>query len=304
MNHRIFVCENSIEGIFTGVYDAWTAAREIGHSHCKIETKPPYYNRGRMVQDNNVQEDVAEEPCRNFELFSEYCEVKPDAEKMRKVTKAVCNRLGFDTYQEICKAIAAEAAELLYGGKGDGGYDKGDAIYKTIVSGFSMKCGHEIMNNLVNPYVVRTFELARRVGNEIGHLLQFLRFKELRSGILFSKVGPDNNILPMMGPHFSDRLPLENFMIYDEKRSLFLVHKANDPKNPVRTGNSWAIIHGESPNELMMTDYSEQEEYFQELFKTFLHSVTIEPRLNPKLQQQMLPLKYREYMVEFEQRNG
>lgn len=299
MNHKIFVCENSIEGIFSGVYEAWTAAKEIGHSHCKLETKPPFYAKENLVQEESACEDA----YHNYELFSEYCEVKPDVEKSRKVTKAICNRLGMDTYHEICKAIAAEAPNLLYGGKNSEKYDKAEAIYKTLITGFSMNCGEEIMMNLTNPYVARTFELARRVGNEIGHLLQFLRFKELRSGILFSKVGPDNHILPMIAPHFADRLPLENFMIYDEKRGLFVVHRANDPKHPVPPEQSWALVRGETPDEAAMTDYSEKEEYYQELFKAFCQSITIEARMNPKLQQQMLPLKYREYMVEFEQRN-
>ncbi len=304
MNHRIFVCENSIEGILTGVYEAWTAAKEIGHSHCKLETKMPRYALGGTEQKNAMENTSQESTCRNFELFSEYYEVEPDAEKSRKVTRTVCDRLGMYTYQEICKAIAAEAPDLLYGGNKSEKIDKGDAVYKTIVTGFSMDCGEEVMTNLVNPYVSRTFELARRVNREIEHLLGFLRFKELRSGVLFSRIGPENSILPMLAPHFSDRLPLENFMIYDEKRGMFVVHRANDPKHPVSVDQSWALIHGESPDEVAITDYSDQEEYYQELFKAFCHSITIEARVNPKLQQQMLPLRHRAYMVEFEQRKG
>ncbi len=34
----VFVCEESIEGILTGVYDAWVEALSsgLGHAHCRL----------------------------------------------------------------------------------------------------------------------------------------------------------------------------------------------------------------------------------------------------------------------------
>lgn len=295
MNHKIFVCENSIEGIFTGIYDAWAAAREIGHSHCKIETLPPDYEYGSIGRIDSVRED-----CRNYELFSEYITVRTNEEKVRKVTGTVCRRLGYPVYKELCRAIAAEAADLLYGGK-DADYDKGDAVYRTIVAGLAMEHGEEVLTNLSNPYVARVFELTRRVGNEYLHWIEFMRFHELKNGVMFARIAPENHILAMMAPHFADRLPLENFMIYDERRGLFVIHRAGDPEHPVPVENTWAIVQGEKPDEEAVTDYSDREEYYQELFTSFCHSIAIEARTNVKLQQQMLPLKFRKYMVEFEQ---
>ena len=48
-----------------------------------------------------------------------------------------------------------------------------------------------------------------------------------------------------------------------------------------------------------MPSYSKDEEKFQKLWKTFFDSVAIESRENKKLQQQMVPLIYREFMNEF-----
>ncbi len=295
MNHKIFLCENSIEGIFTGIYDAWKAAREIGHSHCKIETLPPDYTNGSMEHLKQMRED-----CRNYELFSEYISVSTSKEKAEKVTRTVCERLGFPVYKELSKAIMAEAPDLLYGGR-DADYDKGDAVYRTIITGLAMKHGNEVLTDLVNPYVARVFELTRRVGNEYLHWIEFLRFHELKNGVMFSRIAPENNILAMMAPHFADRLPLENFMIYDERRGLFMIHGAGDPEHPVPVENSWVIVQGEKPDEEAITDYSDREEYYQELFTSFCHSIAVEARINTDLQRQMLPLKFRKYMVEFEQ---
>lgn len=298
MNHKIFLCENSIEGIFTGIYDAWRAAREIGHSHCKIETLPPDYGNGGMEHGDSVRED-----CRNYELFSEYIQVETNEEKADKVTKTVCERMGYPIYKELCKAIMAEAPDLLYGGR-ETDYDKGDAVYRTIVTGLAMRNGGDVLTNLVNPYVARVFELTRRVGNEYLHWIEFLRFHELKNGVMFSRIAPENNLLAMMAPHFADRLPLENFMIYDERRGLFVIHGAGNPEHPVPVENTWAIVQGEKPDEEAITDYSDREEYYQELFTSFCRSIAVEARVNTDLQRQMLPLKFRKYMVEFGQFDG
>ena len=37
----VFLCENSIEGILTGVYDAWVEALSsgLGHARCRLQTE-------------------------------------------------------------------------------------------------------------------------------------------------------------------------------------------------------------------------------------------------------------------------
>lgn len=38
MDVMVFICEDSIEGILTGVYDAWAEAlaSRLGHAHCRL----------------------------------------------------------------------------------------------------------------------------------------------------------------------------------------------------------------------------------------------------------------------------
>ena len=45
--------------------------------------------------------------------------------------------------------------------------------------------------------------------------------------------------------------------------------------------------------------YAEAEAAYQELFKRFCDSIAIESRINPKLQMNMLPLRFRPNMTEF-----
>ena len=56
----VFVCEDSPEGIFTGVYDAWNS--RLGHENVRLEVQGEY----------------------NYSLFSEYREVAVDRLKAQK----------------------------------------------------------------------------------------------------------------------------------------------------------------------------------------------------------------------------
>ena len=51
-------------------------------------------------------------------------------------------------------------------------------------------------------------------------------------------------------------------------------------------------------DELALT-YSEDEKQLQKLWKLFVDTIAIKERVNPKLQRQMLPLRFRKYMKEF-----
>lgn len=125
--------------------------------------------------------------------------------------------------------------------------------------------------------------------------VRFLRFTEIENGLLLAKIGPKNNIITFLAAHFEDRFPLENFAIYDETRELFAVHPA---------GKQFIIVTGEKIDENVFNHISREEELYQELFKTFWKCIAIQGRKNQKLQTQMLPLRFRDYMMEFRWRFG
>jgi len=112
----------------------------------------------------------------------------------------------------------------------------------------------------------------------------------LFNGVLFSAIKPSNNVLTALAPHFADRLPIENWVIYDEVRELFAVHEAD---------KQWAIVVGEHINKEMINNLSAHEREFQRLWKGFCNSISIHERENKKLQRQNLPLRFRDNMVEF-----
>lgn len=263
MEEKYIICEDSLEGIFTGIYEAY-ALRE-GHAHVHLQ--------------------IGEED--NLRLFAVYLHILPDPVKTEKVVQTLRSRLGEHVYHTLCRAAAS-----CYP-------DKGEAVYKTVVDALTAGSGRRVMENLKNPYVARCFELARFTANEAHYEIEFIRFQELaaREGeentVLFSKIGPKNNVVPFVMPHFADRLSIENFMVYDENRKLFGVHPAREEWYLVAAGEEFA---------LKSLDVSQKEEKYQELFRTFHRTIGIKSRENKKLQRQMCAYRYQDYMMEFEQK--
>lgn len=250
------LCEDSLEGIFSGIYDAYASKRPHQEVHLLVG-----------------HED-------NLRLFAEYQEIPPDSVKATKVARTINREFGTEGYMAVCRALASADAE------------KGEAIYKMIVKGLSMKDPRQVMGNLPDPHVMKVFELARFSANEAHFLIEFIRFRELENGILYARTGPKNNVITFIMPHFADRLPLENFVIHDEVRDIYGLHPAR---------RDWYVVTGEAGGRpgALAEGFSEDEKKYSELFTFFFHTIAIKERKNLNLQRNMLPLRYREYMTEF-----
>lgn len=257
MNEKqVFICENHLQGILTGVYVAWDS--RCGHENVELRVQEP----------------------ENLEFFCHYHKVPPDSDKAWKVIRTIRRDLGDDVYEFICFAAAAKDEE------------KGTAIYQTLVEALSRgRKNRRVLENLANPYVHRVFLLHRKVWYELERLYGFVRFRQMPGGILFARIHPDNDLLTLMDDHFSNRYPRENWVIYDEKRMAALVHP--------RDGSSYLRIGVKLPED-PREELSHPEEY-EILWKEFCKSIAVMERKNLRLQQQHVPLKYRDRMLEFEE---
>ena len=249
----IFVCEDSLEGIFTGIYDA--CASKLGHRNIRLYTGEPDY----------------------YELFSEYIPVTPSAEKTQKVVNTLVTRFGRHFYESIYQAAMSGEG---YSGKK---MDKADAIYETILLALADGDGQKVLLSLGEPCVFRIFELCRATNREACRQLEFLRFNELENGVLFATIHPKDYVLPYLAEHFSDRLPQENFIIYDETHCLVAVHKAS---------KSYILADAGDLDLDKIKRYSENELEYRKLWLTFFDHIAIEARKNPRLQMQMIPKRH------------
>ncbi|MDE6220705.1 MAG: TIGR03915 family putative DNA repair protein, partial [Lachnospiraceae bacterium] len=192
MEEYVLICEDSTEGILTGVYEAYQFRKRMGiasHDSIHLVTKEPDMQR----------------------LFTEYDHIQTDYEKAGKVTNTIVRQLGNETWYRLSMAMVSCFEE------------KADAVYHTIVSGLKMQDRH-ITDRLQEDCVQQAFRCARASDNELCHLKQFLRFSELQNGMLYAKIDAKHHILPFLMPHFADRLPADNFVIYDENTQMFGLH--------------------------------------------------------------------------------
>lgn len=186
----IYRCEDSVEGIFTAIYDAWAST----HAH----------------EENRIEVITGE--CSMMTLFSEEIIVTADWEKSEKVQRSIRLRISEEAYDMAMKAVLSQDSE------------KGEILYRFLIYGFRQ--GASACRSFGNPWVMRLFEAVRNYDNEVHHMKGFLRFEEQKNGVLMARYAPKNNVLGELMVHFSDRLNTENFLIFDEKRRIVGIHEA------------------------------------------------------------------------------
>ena len=187
---KILVCDNSIEGIFTAVYDGWH-----------------WENKGISVK-------IAVEEPEYPELFADRVDITSDSEKAVKVARTVRRKLGEQVYEAICYASVSVHP------------DKGTAVFYLLRKALGgNRCDRYVLEALADPAVSLVSSLRIKVWHEIHRFYGFVRFRQMAGGILASVIHPENDILEFLGTHFSNRFPNENWMIYDEGREKILVHE-------------------------------------------------------------------------------
>ncbi len=247
---HVYICEDTTAGIFTGIYDAWVS--RYGHTNNEIRVKEPD----------------------NLEFFSEYIYVKTDNEKALKVTKSICSKISEEIYIILYNVSLSNRPE------------KAEHIYRFLILGFAM--GKEVLRFLTNPDVNAVVKIEQNVKKEFFHYEGFLRFVQIKNGILAARFRPENNVLAVVADFFSDRMPDENWIICDEGRRTAAFHEA---------GKAWFLYQNFSLEE--HAGKAEKDEYYR-LWKQFVDTIGIKERKNDKLRFQMLPNRYREYMPEVE----
>ncbi|MDD3138987.1 MAG: TIGR03915 family putative DNA repair protein [Lachnospiraceae bacterium] len=252
---QIFICNDTITGIFSAIYDAWKTGHDIDHI-------------GIAIIDNYEQT-----------LFCTYEKVIETSQKAVAVENLIKKNLGMDAYMDIFYATVSVDKS------------KGNAILGAMLEAKQIPNSKKIMDHLSNAYVRKVFELSRNVAHEAHLFTGFVRFRELSNKVLFSEITPKNQILVCIADHFADRLPLENWMIYDKTNKVFLVHQA---------GKKWVLVIGEEPDLNMITEISDSEQHFAQLWNGFCKSISIEERYSIHRQKSHLPLRYQQDMVEFQ----
>lgn len=132
-------------------------------------------------------------------------------------------------------------------------------------------------------------KMSGRVAGEAHKLKGFVRFQELKNHVLYAEITPDNQVLPILGKHFKNRFPKENFMIHDTGRDLYVTY----------TKGRLFFFSGKDLKYLP-EEISTKETRYEDLWKTFHKTVAIPERTNLKCQMNFMPKKYWKNMLEME----
>ena len=137
----VYLCEDTIDGIFTAIYRAWAD----GTSHTDVR-----------VRTNDT-----------MSLFETYIFSESDGTLARKVQRSIIQKLSIDIYETCYQAIALPMMIKKLPRCINFFHKKPFRLRQL-----------NILNRLNDPDVFRIFELSRTVGHEAHKYLGFVRFEE------------------------------------------------------------------------------------------------------------------------------
>jgi probable DNA metabolism protein len=148
--------------------------------------------------------------------------------------------------------------------------------------------------DLTDRDILAVASLARKVNCEAHKLQGFARFQKTAQGIYFSAIGPRYNILPLLLPHFAERLPEQRWILYDAGRGYGLLRDSGGYREITPAAGCL------SRNRLREDLLADGEKLFQTLWKSYCRALTIQERLNPTLQSRCLPRRYWPHLTEMQ----
>ena len=154
-----------------------------------------------------------------------------------------------------------------------------------------------IERNFSDPDVLHVTNTARRVMHEQLRMKQFIRFQKAKDGTYLAVVSPDHNVLPLITSHFQDRFGDQSWLIYDAKRHYGYYYDGNTTIR-ITFENEAEIPFSLEDGKLNEAVLSENDQLFQDLWRTYFKAVCIKERMNPRKQLSDMPRRYWKYMTE------
>lgn len=204
-------------------------------------------------------------------LFNESIMIHTEQDLAERVMKGILEKLGEEWLDALYKVFLSDLPES-------------DSLgFKAIRLAFQK--GKHILNDEGHEIIQPFLKISRKVAHETHNFLGFIRFSKLESGLYYSEFQPTHNILPLLAPHFADRLKDQSWVIFDSKRKIAAFY---DQK-------TWHINPLENLGVLKL---DENEKELQQLWRGYFESLAIAERTNLKLQQQHIPKKYWQFFTE------
>ncbi len=166
----------------------------------------------------------------------------------------------------------------------------GLSIHRYLKAALRGRC--DPAGNLLDPDIARVVHAAQAVRRQAHVFLGLIRFRKVAQSLFLADFRPDYHVLPLILPHFCERLPDQPFVIRDLRRDLAALHI---PGKPVSV---FALVPGGPALDADGTQAPEASDPFDALWRQYLRNVTIPERRNLELQRVNLPKKYWKYLTE------
>ena len=256
----VYVFDHTLDGLLTAVFDSFF-----------LHQQPEF-----LLAEGEQLPLFADEPHR----------VVTDSEKAERVWKGLEKHLSKDGLRMITVSWLSEERAL------------NQPLFNFICKVFRREPFDSYERNASDPDVLEVRNTCRRVLHEQLRMKQFIRFQKAKDGTYLAVVSPDHNVLPLIIDHFQDRFNDQPWLIYDAKRHYGYYYDGAAAPIHITFENEAAVPFNLSNGKLDAEVLSENDQIFQQLWRTYFKAICIKERMNPRKQLSDMPRRYWKYMTE------
>lgn len=228
-----------------------------------------------------VKEEVVIGKKNGFQrqFFAETHEVETSPEKAERVASKLLEICGNRGFTAIVYIFLSE--------------EENCETYDFYLIKAALKNGKKAFSCFQDERIARAMMMRKKVSREYDKMLGLLRFSELSSGIFYAPMEPDFNLMPLLVPHFYERLSGTKWMIHDLKRGTAVYHADGKTENVEFVDEMTSHMNMET-----LLGKSENEDSFEKMWSNYFKIIAIESRINPKLQLRFVPERYWKHLTE------
>ena len=270
---QIYIFDNTFDGLLTAVFDSFFLHQQPEMLLAEGEQLPLFADEPHRVVTDTAK---AERVWKGLEKHL-------SKEGLHMITVSWLSEeraLNQPLYNFICKVFRPHPLSRSPKGEGE-----------------SFRGCLDISQNASDEDVLAVRNTCRRVLHEQLRMKQFIRFQKAKDGTYLGVVSPDHNVLPLITNHFQDRFNDQPWLIYDAKRHYGYYYDGKTVIHVVFEDEA-SVPFDLSNGKLDANVLSENDQLFQDLWRTYFKAICIKERMNPKKQLSDMPRRYWKYMTE------
>jgi len=212
-------------------------------------------------------------------LFATSHLVVTDISKAKRVLDGLRLRLSAEGFSNMYKAFLSELPDIE------------ETMFQFVQHVFANT--KNVEEDFSNNAVWDLRKAIRLTRKEAHRMEAFVRFKLTKDQLYYAIIEPDCDVLPLIESHFKNRYADQRWLIYDAKRKYGIYYDLENVAT-IELQFNMKVTSSKYLNEIC----DEQEEFFQNLWRRYFSSVTIESRKNMKLHIQHMPKRYWKNLIE------